>query len=161
MIRDELDVSIQRVYYCTDSMSVLKCINNESKRFHTFKSNRLTLIHNASSSAEWQYVNRDDNPADDGSKGLKLDVMLKNDRWLKGPKFLWQDESHCPGMIEVPALTVDDPEVRKGAQIYTAAVQSHVLDTLVIGVSLLLLVEVKDHLALQAPSNRFDYEALS
>ena len=57
--------------------------------------------------------------------------MLNNDRWLKGPKFLWQDESHWPGSIEIPALTDDDPEVRKEAQIYTAAVQSHVRDTLV------------------------------
>lgn len=131
MIREELDVSIQRVYYWTDSMSVLKCINNESKRFHTFESNRLTVIHNGSSPSEWHYVNRDDNPADDGSKGLKLDGMLNNNRWLKGPKFLWQDESHWPGSIEIPALTDDDPEVRKEAQIYTATAQSHVLDTLV------------------------------
>ena len=44
-------------------MSVLKCINNESKRFHTFESNRLTVIHNGSSHSEWHYVNRDNNPA--------------------------------------------------------------------------------------------------
>ena len=40
-------------------------------------------------------MNRDDNPADDGSKGLKIDTMLKDDRWLKGPKFPWKDESYC------------------------------------------------------------------
>ena len=61
-------------------------------------------------------MNRDDNPADDGSKGLKIDTML-NDRWLKGPKFLWEDESHWPKMIEVPALEDDDVEVWKEAQI--------------------------------------------
>ena len=85
IIREELDIVIQRVCCWTDSMSVLKCIRNESKRFHTFESNRLTVIHNGSSLYEWHYVNRDDNPADYGSKGLKLDAMLKNNRWLKGP----------------------------------------------------------------------------
>ena len=94
IIREELDMTIDRVCYWTDSTSVLKCINNESKRFHTFESNRLTVIHNGSKPFEWKYVNRDDNPADDGSKGLKIDTMLKNNRWLKGPKFLWEDESH-------------------------------------------------------------------
>ena len=111
-------------------MSVLKCISNESKRFHTFESNRLTVIHNGSSSSEWHYVNRDDNPADDGSKGLKLDAMLKNNRWLKGPKFLWETESHWPRMAEIPTLKDDDPVVRKEAQIYAAVVQYDVLESL-------------------------------
>ena len=29
IIREELDVKFQKVFYWTDSMSVLKCINNE------------------------------------------------------------------------------------------------------------------------------------
>ena len=126
IIREEL--TIDRVHYWTDSTSVLKCINNESKRFHTFESNRLTVIHKPS---EWKYVNRDDNPADDGSKGLKIDAMLKNDRWLKGPKFLWENEGHWPKMIEIPVLEDGDPEVRKEGQIYVATLQSNVLDDLI------------------------------
>ena len=66
IIREELDMTIDQVCYWTDSTSVLKCINNESRRFHTFESNRLTVIHNGSKPSEWEYVNRDDNPADDG-----------------------------------------------------------------------------------------------
>ncbi len=75
---------------------MLKCINNEGKRFHTFESNRLTVIHNGSEASEWRYVNREDNPADDGSKGLKLDDLIRNDRRLKGPKFLWKEENQWP-----------------------------------------------------------------
>ena len=81
-------MTIDRVCCWSDSTSTLKCINNESKRFHTFESNRLTMICNGSKPSEWRYVNWDDNPADDGSKGLKIDAMLRNDHWLKGPKFL-------------------------------------------------------------------------
>ncbi|CAB4028223.1 Hypothetical predicted protein, partial [Paramuricea clavata] len=80
IIQEELDLEIERIYYWTDSMSVLKCINNESKRFHTFESNRLTVIRSGSDPSQWMYVNRDDNPADDGSKGVKLDAMISNDR---------------------------------------------------------------------------------
>lgn len=54
--------------------------------------------------------------------GLKLDAKLKNNRCLKGPKFLWETESHWPSMIEIPTLKDGDPEVRKEAQIYAAAV---------------------------------------
>ena len=131
IIREELDMNFQKVFYWTDSMSVLKCINNESKRFHTFESNRLTVIHNGSSHSEWHSVNRDNNPADDGSKGLKLDDMLKNDRWLRGPEFLWGNESLWPRMVEIPALKDNDPEVRKETQIYTVVVQSKFLEPLI------------------------------
>ena len=79
-------MQVQRTCYWTDSMSVLKCIYNETKRFHKFESNRLSVIHSGSDQSEWEYVNRDDNPADDGSKGLKLNDMIKNDRLVKGPK---------------------------------------------------------------------------
>lgn len=94
------NMPINQVSYCTDSVSVLKCINNESNRFHNFESNRLTVIHSGSSPSEWHCVNMDDNAAGKGPKGLKLDAILKNDRWLKGPKFLWEVESQwCSGQI--------------------------------------------------------------
>ena len=137
IIREELDMAIDRVRYWSDSTSVLKCINNESKRFHTFESNHLTVIRNGSKLSEWRYVNRDEKPAEDGSKGLKIDTMLRNDPWLKGSKFLWEDESRWPKMIKIPVLKDDDLEVRKEARIYVSAVQSNVLDDFV----LLLLVE--------------------
>ena len=37
IIREELDMNFQKLFYWTDSMSVLKCINKESKRFHSVR----------------------------------------------------------------------------------------------------------------------------
>ncbi|XP_068741688.1 uncharacterized protein [Montipora capricornis] len=48
-IRKEFYLDVQEVYYWTDSLSVLKCINNRTKRFHTFESNRLSVIRDGSS----------------------------------------------------------------------------------------------------------------
>ena len=62
---------------------------------------------------------------------LKLDAMLKNNRWLKEPKFIWKSESHWPRMIKIPALKDDDPKARKEAKIYAAPVQNDVLESLV------------------------------
>jgi len=87
--------------------------------FHTFKSNRLTTIPGLSSTSDWRCVNRADNPAADASKGLRLDEMMNNSRWLNGPAFLWKEESSWPAMIEVLALKDNDPEVRKEGGIYT------------------------------------------
>ena len=72
IIREELEIETDQVNYWTDSTTVLKCLSNDSKRFHTFESNRLTVIRNGSSVSDRRYINRDDNPADDASKGLRL-----------------------------------------------------------------------------------------
>jgi len=131
VIQQQLEWNIQRVIYWTDSMSVLKCIYNTTKRFHTFESNRLTIIHNGSKPDQWRYVNRDDNPADGGSKGLKMDEMLKSGRWHKGPRFLWEDESRWPKMVTVPVIADDDEAVRKECQIYTSSSTSDSINDLV------------------------------
>ena len=48
IVREEIDLKSGKIFYWTDSTSVLRRINNDSKRFHTFESNRLTVIHNGS-----------------------------------------------------------------------------------------------------------------
>ena len=131
IIREELEIKIDQVNYWTDSTTVLKCLNNDTKRFHTFESNRLTTIRSLSSTSDWRYVNRDDNPADDASKGLRLDEMMKNSRWLNGPAFLWKEETSWPAMIEVPTLKDSDPEVRKESRIYTAAAVQDSIESLI------------------------------
>ena len=124
-------MKVDRVYHLTDSTSVLKCILNESKRFHTFESNRLASIHSESSPREWRYVNSDVNPADDGSKGMKLKALMTNDRWISGPQFLLKEESSWPVLITVPELKDDDPKVRKEIQIYVTVGDENALDKLI------------------------------
>ena len=110
---------------------MLKYISNYSKRFHTFESNRLTVIRNGSSVSDWRYINRDDNPADDATKGLRLQEMGNNDRWLNGPTFLWKEEDSWPARIEVPRLKDSDAEVRKESRIYVTAVTQDPFDSLI------------------------------
>ena len=92
----------------------------------------MTIICDGSTPQQWHYVNREENPAADGSKGLKLDVLIKKDRWLTGPKFLWEAEEHWPVMIEIPILKDDDPEVRKENQIYAASASRDVMGEFIV-----------------------------
>ena len=78
IIREELETKIDQVNYWTDSMTVFKCIDNDTKRFHVFDSNRLIIIRSKSSPSEWRYVSRVENPTDDVSKGLNLEEVTKN-----------------------------------------------------------------------------------
>ena len=131
-IERELVMNLDRVTFWVDSMSVLKCIKNETKRFHTFESNCLTTIHNGSKVSEWRYVRSEDNPGDDASKGLKLDVLLQKNRWLRGPEFLWKGEDEWPVNTDVPPLNDDDPEVRQGAPVYVTVATERNLESLVL-----------------------------
>lgn len=40
------------------------------------------------------------NPADDASRGLKVDVFLNQGRWLMGPEYLWKPEHMWPMQTE-------------------------------------------------------------
>ena len=48
MLREELDITIDDSIFWSDSTSVLQYIRNESRRFHTFVANRISVIHDSS-----------------------------------------------------------------------------------------------------------------
>lgn len=81
----------------------------------------MTIIHNGSSVDEWQYVSStsEDNPADDASKGLKLEEIANGGRWLNGPDFLWKDKSCWPAKVSHTVIEDDDPALRKANLVYT------------------------------------------
>ncbi|XP_072021571.1 uncharacterized protein [Amphiura filiformis] len=114
MIQHELDIPINKTVFWTDSMTVLRYINNEAARFKTFVANRLGVIHDGSHASQWRYVPTKDNPADDSSRGLSIDQLLTTDRWLKGPKFLWSGEEEWPACQDIgQGVQEDDMEVKK------------------------------------------------
>ena len=131
MVREELEYKLNATVYWTYSLSVLKCLNNETKRFHTFEWNRLTAIREHTSPSQWRYVPSKDNPADDASKGLKTEFLIQNGRWLNGPEFLWKEENHWPQMITVPQMKDDDPEVKKETCAYATVTTDDVLGSLI------------------------------
>ena len=74
----------------------------------------------------------EENPADDASKGLKLETLLQNGgRWLQGPEFLWKNEHEMPANIDVPLLNNDDPEVRQEANIYATVATERNMECLI------------------------------
>ena len=44
-VEEELEISVDRIVFWTDSTVVLQYLNNESMRFQTFVVNRLAIIH--------------------------------------------------------------------------------------------------------------------
>ncbi|XP_071476616.1 uncharacterized protein [Diadema antillarum] len=127
-IKSELDIQVKDSVFWTDSTSVLQYIHSESKRFKMFVANRVARIHDASEVSQWRYVDSKSNPSDDGSRGLKAQELLQNQRWLKGPDFLWRDDD-WPIQPEVLELR-GDTEVKKAVPVYAIAIRAQVSDLL-------------------------------
>ncbi|XP_014673955.1 PREDICTED: uncharacterized protein LOC106814173 [Priapulus caudatus] len=130
MLKDELDVTVGPSMFWTDSMTVLRYIQNRTARFHTFVANRIAVIHEGSEPIQWRYVNTKVNPADQASRGINSTALLRNSEWISGPQFLWTAEDDWPG--DIPGSTDDvlsgDPEV-KSVTVNTVKVGEVVADS--------------------------------
>ena len=96
MMRQELDIAIHNSFFWTDSTCVLRHLANDDRRYKIFVANQVAAIREQSSPSQWKYVNTKLNPADDASRGLSADAIIKDNRWIMGPDFLWMDEEAWP-----------------------------------------------------------------
>ena len=124
-LQKELDIAVDETVYWTDSTTVLRYVNNDKARYHTFVANRLAVIKDGSAAAQWRYVASESNPADDASRGLDAGTLCRRSRWLRGPDFLWKKESEWPEMpfSGTPAAVDDDPEMKREASCTATAVE--------------------------------------
>ncbi|XP_028417119.1 uncharacterized protein LOC114541385 [Dendronephthya gigantea] len=107
----ELSFPIDESFFWTDSTCVLRYIENQDKRFQTFVANRVAAIHNASSPAQWSYINTELNLADDASRGVPVESLH---RWIEEPEFLRKSKEFWPKRPGEMAMPVDDadPEIK-------------------------------------------------
>lgn len=78
VLREELKISLPDSIFWTDSTTVLRYLSNESARFRTFVANRVFMIRDHSHPTQWRYVNSALNPADEGSRGVKVKKFMQN-----------------------------------------------------------------------------------
>ena len=114
-IQKELDVMPSQITYWTDSTIVLSYIKSQGTRFHTFVANRVAEIKEASDPETWRHVPQCLNVADDCSRGLSAQDLLRDSRWINGPDFLLRGEDCWPNQVISQPPTDNDPEVKSDA----------------------------------------------
>ncbi len=126
MAKRELEIPIDDSMFWTDSISVLRYVENQNKLVITFVANRIGMIRDGSCPPQWKHVDGKTNPADDASS-LSADNFLNNTRWIKGPEFLWQPLEEWPkqpdGLGEVSS---NDLEVKRSEVITCTLVKDDV-----------------------------------
>ena len=125
MFRKELELLITSSVFWTDSTSVLRYIRNDDKRFHTFVSNRLTVIHDGSSVGQWRRVDSKRNPSDVTTRGLSAKALLSDEKWKRGPEFLWLGESSWPKFpASLKRSSQDDLEIKEHKRVYSVQLKN-------------------------------------
>ncbi|XP_071819881.1 uncharacterized protein [Apostichopus japonicus] len=114
----DLHIKLDSVTFWTDSTSVIRYVSNSSARYHTFVANRVAIITDTSQPSQWSYVESSENPADDASRGLYADDLIRCHRWILGPDFLWLHENEWPLRQKFERdISLKDPEVKKTATV--------------------------------------------
>ncbi|XP_073769332.1 uncharacterized protein [Danio rerio] len=114
LLQRELTLNIERITLWTDSTTVLTWIHSDSCRFKVFVGTRVAEIQDLTDSTNWHYVDSLNNPADDITRGKTLLELTGENRWVKGPPFLWLSPKYWPN-IPVGPKEEDSEELRKPA----------------------------------------------
>ena len=114
-IQRELDIKLDEIFYHTDSITVLRYICNDDKRFPVFIANRLQLIRDYTKPSQWRYVESNVNPADDASRGISAAKLIQHSDWLNGPDFLKLPESEWPEQPFISQIASSDSKVTSAA----------------------------------------------
>ena len=120
-IKRELHIKVDKIFFWTDSVSVLRYIRNRTKRFQVFVGNRIAeILHRSDPYVQWRYVPTEINPADMSSRSTAVpdfpDERLR--LWFLGPEFLWgppekwptQPEEDMKGGVNIEETDVVQPK---------------------------------------------------
>lgn len=89
-----------------------------------FVGTRVAEIQSLTNVADWRYVDTNQNPADDLTRGLHLAALTQPHRWSCGPNFLYQQPDEWP-LTPVPSEEPDTCELKKSAFIGVTTVSAN------------------------------------
>ena len=61
----------------------------------------MSQVLDGSTVVQWRHVPTNSNPADDATKGLKVEALLTATRWKMGPSFLREQKDKWPNQSSV------------------------------------------------------------
>ena len=105
-VREYLGVTLPTFFY-TDSVDVLFWINQPSKLFKMFISNRAGVIQSLTKIQSWRHVSSANNSADIATRGMKVADLSSCELWWRGPKFLRGPEGEFPRKFNIDEHTVE------------------------------------------------------
>ena len=128
-LKQELDIRVDEEMFWTDSRVVLSYIQNTKRCFKMFVANRINQIKSNFHVSQWHYIQTNQNPADNCSRGLRMKRHSRLKRWFRGPEFLRKQVSMWQNKVDYYEADEDDKEI-KIIKINSVQIQSNILSTL-------------------------------
>ena len=110
----EANVKVSKLYFWSDSKTVLKFIRNENTRFQTYLMHSINEIRSNSDISDWYFVPGKLNISDNCTRPTTFDNIPKDNRYLNGPPFLYESlESvlKCDNVKEVEKDKVENNQI--------------------------------------------------
>ena len=124
LLREELDIEINKKYFWTDSKVVFKI----------FVANRIQFIRDHSDFAQCYYVPSTCNPADYSSSDPNGIQSSKSQRGFKGPSFLSLPEGHWPNQVSAE-VSEGNPKIKPAVAVNLITIEPDLLSPLEGGIS--------------------------
>ncbi|XP_048581431.1 uncharacterized protein LOC116618474 [Nematostella vectensis] len=122
---NEIDLPINAVHLWSDSKTTLQYIVNTTRRFSTYVSNRVSEKLGSCKPDEWRHIPGKLNPADDCTRGVALQDLTPDSRWLAGPDFLAKPPCQWPSAEPEP---VEESDLEVKATVLATGVSAPPLD---------------------------------
>ena len=107
------DIKFDQSYFWVDSEIVLKYIKNETRKFHVFVGNQISIDRQLTDPNQRGHIPGEENPADVLSTGCTVD-QLDELKWRCGPQMLMRYKGQwVTGKVDSNVLPENDPEVMK------------------------------------------------
>ncbi|XP_062703704.1 uncharacterized protein LOC134286149 [Aedes albopictus] len=116
------------VYLWTDSTVVLSWLAAPPSTWKTFVANRVAEIQEITSSAVWNHVSSEDNPADMISRGVNLRDLTECTFWWHGPRWLRLLSLPWPDKYVVNIEQSEELEPRKTVALPIIAESEDIID---------------------------------
>lgn len=124
IVTRQLGFTVNKMFFWTDSTTVLKYINCESRRLQRFVCNRVTFIRAHTDIESWRHIPGTLNPADTASRGEFADRFFNNKQWKFGPEFLLRSEDEWPKVVIKGSIQHDDAELKKEKKVRTTKLEN-------------------------------------
>jgi hypothetical protein len=89
-------LTVNRVFFWTDSENVWYWVHNQSKEFKPFVANRVGEIQRTTNPEQWHHVPGTVNPAGLATRGMSAAELVNSVFWTEGPQFLKEEETLWP-----------------------------------------------------------------
>ena len=101
-VLEDCGLSFDETFFYSDSRVVLGYIQNKTRRFYTYVSNRVDKILRLTKPEQWLYVNTADNPADCATRPDQVSNLMGS-MWIHGP-------SHIQSKDQTKSFSLVDPD---------------------------------------------------